>query len=248
MASKDKPQKLNVYSQNLSGAVSKLTSINHALATTNFDIIFLQETWFLPTTDSSLLVANSVFDVYRSDRKDFVRQKEKGGGVATLFRRVLDLKPIKLPKTSVEIQAMSLGNYVFVNCYLPNYGTAHTLTRIDDISVCLKYIRQVFDDDLIGGLRAELSEANQCERKFAEEIASMGFVQSNHIPNNNTVFLDLIFSNDFPSSQVDVVPSEDAIDPPTRHHLPLSMKISTCLSDSDFPIEKADCKPENENG
>lgn len=87
-----------------------------------------------------------------------------------------------------------------------------------------------------------MSNANLCERKFAEEMATMGLIQFNHIPNKNNVFLDLFLSNEFPLSQVEMVSPEDAFDQSTRHHLPLSTKVSTCLSDLDFPVAKTACK------
>lgn len=254
--------RLNVYTQNLSGAASKLTAMNHALAMTNYDLLFLQETWFSQTTDTSLLTANGVFDLYRCDRCTFKRPKKGRGGLATLHKRDLELKQIKLPKTSLEIQATSLGNNVFMNCYLPIYTTAQTNVRIDELIDCVKFvytnfkactlflfgdfnmsgIRWIFDEDFIGGLRADTSGANAYEKKFVEELASMGLVQLNHLTNSRNVFLDLIFSNELAFSQVECVSLDEAIDAYTVHHVPFSMDIAINLKDTENIVNKSSTK------
>lgn len=59
---------IKIYVQNLSGAASKIMSINHRLATSTYDLICVQETWFTDVTDTSPLIANVDYQLYRCDR------------------------------------------------------------------------------------------------------------------------------------------------------------------------------------
>lgn len=130
---------LNIYIHNLSGASSKLMSINHCLATSSYDLILFQETWFSGTTDTSLLLANLSYLIYRCDRSQFTSDNKRGGGVAILYRNHLDIRIVELPKTRLEIQCICLNNVYIFNVYAPPHHR-HRNIFVNEFYDCVKFV------------------------------------------------------------------------------------------------------------
>lgn len=252
-------KRISIYTQNLSGAASKLIHINHHLATTTFDIFMLQETWFLGTTDTNLLTSNGVFEIYRRDRHSFLRPKRSGGGVAIIHRKDLNMQILELPQTTLEIQAIRMSSVIFVNVYLPIYSVVNAISRLIDFVTCIKFIYTqytactvyifgdfnmngiswIFDEEILGALRADTSRCNRAEKLFAEKITSLGLIQLNHLVNSNGTYLDLILTNELDTFQVEKVPLPDAIDESTIHHDPYTITVNVISSPADDFNESA---------
>lgn len=92
-----------MYSHNISGGKSKLMNINSRLATTMFDVICLQETWYDATVQNYELNGNSDFNIFRMDGANFKTKSTRGGGVVTLVKNSLNtIKIDYLVSTTIE--------------------------------------------------------------------------------------------------------------------------------------------------
>lgn len=87
---------LSIYSQNLSGASSKLHRINEFLANTEFQIISLQETWFTDTVSTDEMQASTNFSSIGTDRSCSLNKRKKGGGLITFIHNDWDFEEIRL--------------------------------------------------------------------------------------------------------------------------------------------------------
>lgn len=119
---------MQLYSHNISGGKSKISNINHSLATTQFDIICIQETWFDSTIDSMEIIASTNFNIYRYDRSSSLSSKEMGGGLVTFVRNdIVHFEVILKEKTLIESQAIRVkvgsAYYVVLNVYIPPDST-----------------------------------------------------------------------------------------------------------------------------
>lgn len=113
-----------IYTQNISGGRTKIQSINDRIANMHYDVISLQETWFLSTITNEELIANIPFTVYRRDRCHFHNDATSGGGVAFYVRNTYTVTEIALqPRTKTEIMAISIENdtlsLILINVYVP---------------------------------------------------------------------------------------------------------------------------------
>lgn len=96
---------MQIYSQNVSGAASKIHNINQFLATTHYDIICLQETWFDDASNVDDCTASTSFSYIRNDRSSTLNKRKKGGGLVTFIRNELDYEEIRMTqKFLVEVQ------------------------------------------------------------------------------------------------------------------------------------------------
>lgn len=116
-----------MYAHNLGGAKSKIYKINDALATTHFDIILIQESWFDDSVDSSEIIASSHFKIERSDRSNFMNRKKIGGGIATIVKNTINYTRIPVfEKTNFEFNVIriKLGHafHILMNAYFPPNG------------------------------------------------------------------------------------------------------------------------------
>lgn len=85
----------------MSGLKSKMKEIRAAVATCDYDIIVLVETWLDPGVLSTE-VFDSSWVVFRQDRCPENSAKLKGGGVLIAARNQLDVSLVSLPTRSVE--------------------------------------------------------------------------------------------------------------------------------------------------
>lgn len=51
------------------------------------DIVCIQETWFDASINSEIMIRNTDFLIYRSDRSEFDSIKTSGGGVCTFINK-----------------------------------------------------------------------------------------------------------------------------------------------------------------
>lgn len=89
---------LSMYTQNVSGARSKLTKLNEALAISCFHIIMLQETWFNANVMTSELVAGTNYTALRGFwiGSNFANSRTTGGGVIILVKNGTNYEPVTL--------------------------------------------------------------------------------------------------------------------------------------------------------
>lgn len=76
--------KLSLYCQNISGGKSKIYQLNNYLATTLYDVICIQETWYNNSVNNSEIVSSNNYKINRCDRSTF-NNKQK------TRRRLIDI-------------------------------------------------------------------------------------------------------------------------------------------------------------
>lgn len=136
-----------MYSQNVSGARSKIYKFNDFLANTNFDIIAIQESWFDESIDSNEIIASVDFQISRMDRSCFDNDRSKGGGVCLLVRNQINYVEIVNPvKTRIEMQTIRITSFdhplIILNVYIPRYS-AH-ITMLNELAKFVRYIKRSF--------------------------------------------------------------------------------------------------------
>lgn len=77
--------KLRIYCHNLSGAKGKISDINAIIATQNYDILALQETWFDSSVYDEEIIAHTNYKIHRMDRSNFNATRKNGGGVCLIL-------------------------------------------------------------------------------------------------------------------------------------------------------------------
>lgn len=242
---------LRIYSQNVSGAASKIVAINHRLATSTYDLIFLQETWFIESMDDSPLIANVPFQIYRCDRSNFKSGLTRGGGVAILFGNSIDARIIELPATSIEIQCMKVSNTYFLNVYIPPHARLrikyvnefHRIVKLilekyhspnlcaigDFNSPSIQWVNDEENPPFLIPIFAETKH----ERLFLEKISNLGFFQVLNLPNSRGMMLDLVFVNMINEVTVSHVSQTELLDQNTQHHSAISITLCVSTAETD---------------
>lgn len=237
----------NIYSQNLSGAKTKVYIINQFLATTLLDILFIQETWFNESVNDSELVASTNFIVLRKDCSVFQNKRTVGGGVAIFIRRTIQYTELDiLQSTALEhiIVRIKLGKkfFTFVNIYLPPYRTR--LSMVSDLSIIMRNLRKANPSDdivLVGdfnmsSIQWEFDGENlgflvgksriKHENKFINICAANGLNQINPNANSNRKYLDLIMASTVHDIHVSNNSTDGNLDRATAHHNPINFIIT----------------------
>lgn len=107
-----------VYSQNLSGAKSKIYAINDKLSLELYDIVCIQETWWDTKITDEEIISNSRYIILSKDRSS-----KKGGGVAIIIKNSIQYDEIDIGiKTILEYTAVRLTiddkHIIILNCYM----------------------------------------------------------------------------------------------------------------------------------
>lgn len=116
------------------------------------DIICLQESWLNDTIlDQDL--QHDEFNLYRSDRSMFIREKSEGGGLLTYVRKTLISSEIQnIFQTHIELQLIKpsqSSNLVIVNTYLPPYSVSKKLTMVKELSKTINHLLTTITDVMI---------------------------------------------------------------------------------------------------
>lgn len=227
----------------MGGAKSKVAEINHRIATTQYDIIFCQESWFDGNISSNEVVHSTDFDIIRNDRSMTNNQRTKEGGIFTLARKKLNCEEIPHSfKTTGEFLCTKFTieghSFYAVNVYMPPYDRRLRTTMVNELARILKQIHLLekdaeivligdfnfsnikweFNEEATGILTPRDEEYAAHEIKFIETISAFSMVQIISNPNGEGKFLDLAFANVIENA-VEFVPDvNDDISRLSTHH------------------------------
>lgn len=230
----------------MSGCLSKLFRMNHQLAITTYDVLIFQETWFNDEADLSPLTANTNFGLYNLNRSKFNRRnRNRGGGIAILYRNFLDVKKIELPQTMVEIQAIKLNDVVVVNVYSPPHTRQRT-KYVDEFTDTVRFIERNFPinyihvfgdfnhptviwdpDDVNPPFKVATGAVSTHDKYFIERISELSIQQVSSLKNNRGTQLDLYFTNSPVCHMVNAAPLVELIDVNSQHHTAFTTVIDT---------------------
>lgn len=204
---------IQIYNQNISGGTRKLTNFNHKLATTHFDIIMLQETWFSDKISTQEIIHSTDFIAFRKDRDFDLNNRTRGGGVMTLVNKELSVINIDLILTTIaDIKALLIRKYesdlILINVY--SQGNKIDLTNeliqilrkiktkfigvnilvIGDFNIGIKW---TYSPDYNGFLVPSNNTISRSDRYFYQNISDVGLYQINNLVNSRGNSLDLVF-------------------------------------------------------
>lgn len=110
--------------QNISGGRSKINAIIDRISNLHYDVIAIQETWFLPSITDQEIIANIPFNIFRRDRCNFKSGATTGGGVAFFVRDSFTATEVILgSRTNIEMVCIYIEDdktsFVILNVYVP---------------------------------------------------------------------------------------------------------------------------------
>lgn len=245
------PRTSSLYIQNVSGAKSKIVSLNAALLATIFNIVIFIETWFDRSVLSPELLHNTRFNISRRDRAESASESKIGGGTAILFDSNIACKPHSIindyskhimESSSVIVNANSIVTLICA-IYIPPIShriglknlrqllqkaskdkSIHHLCLAGDFN--LPGIEWSFADEDSSFLTPVISVFSTDAATFIEIIAEFGLCQINSTPNANGKFLDLVLV----TNPEDYAMANGAIVAPfdrsTQHHSPLAFETN----------------------
>ncbi|KAL1396447.1 hypothetical protein pipiens_010503 [Culex pipiens pipiens] len=232
-----------VYYQNAGGMRSKSKQFFLALASSDYDVIALTETWLSDDIVDAELSPN--YTIFRQDRSARTSDRRRGGGVLIAVRnspvhactRVVSEGYEHLEQVAVRVKVHN--HHILVCCiYIrpnsdPDIYVSHgaavqellDLSTHDDSVIVtgdynLPHLSWYFDDDL--NCLIPLNASSEQELALTENVISTGLQQVCSLTNVNGRTLDLAFVND--------VNSVELIEPPTpilktdRHHKAFVLK------------------------
>lgn len=240
-----------IYVHNLSGAKSKISKLNHFLATTSHDLILLQETWYTNIITDAEIVANTNFTIIRADRSEFVNKRTLGGGVAVCLQSNIEYEKIEMAdKTHLEylIVRVKLASkfIVIMNVYLPPYKVRDFNVMNTEFDLICRNIRLKFPNDpftAIGDFNMgkiewvylnDETEENRLvatgrmqphERLFAEKARTNGLHQINELVNSIGKIIDLVLVTDPSVFTTRYLSDAEIFDRPTLSHVPFSVSV-----------------------
>lgn len=145
-AVKENDRMLRIYSHNISGGNGKIENMTNLLATTNYDLICLQETWYKDDVVDAELVNGTPFNLYRADRANFSNQKKKGGGLIILVRENIDAEVLNViaqgTRTQLEYLCLRIGvgseQLILLNVYSATYRKSFRLQDLSKVMFGMK--------------------------------------------------------------------------------------------------------------
>ncbi len=182
---------------------NKISSLRGLLATLEFDVVLVVETWLSNAILDSQLLAFLPYTIIRCDRQD-----KRGGGVSVFYKRELKAVPVPLDPiySSVELCALDLVNsgahFRLICSYLAPYvvplSISTTIQCINSLSCGTSPVCLVGDFNLPGIDWSSLSFPQQPH--YASFMFDMvffnGFSQFITVPTRGKSVLDLLCTND----------------------------------------------------
>lgn len=233
-------------SHNLSGFGGNMGKLQHFLATTAYDIIFLQETWYTDAHNFDLngIVTNSAFEFAVTNRS------LHAGGVSTLWRNTLQLRNSKSIAHDGKFEALlctfTIGSNILqtMNCYTP--PIANPIEKANTMDALFEALETnlvpVHDTIVVGDFNMHrikwgitgptATNLGDLEADFLAKCDNLGLTQLNTMVNQFGNTLDLILvNNDQLINSIRISNANDRLKPDDRHHHALC-----------FPIHYLDCK------
>ncbi|KAL1396258.1 hypothetical protein pipiens_010652 [Culex pipiens pipiens] len=238
---------ITVYYQNAGGMRTKTKQFFLALASSDYDVIALSETWLQDDIVDAELSSN--YNLFRQDRNELTSDRSRGGGVLIAVKkahdftctRVLSAGYEHLEQVAVRIKARNHTVYVCCIYIRPNsppdvytsHGTAVQelvdLSSNDDSIIVtgdynLPHLAWTFDVDVNGFI--PLNASTEQELALTENVVATGLLQICSLANVNGRILDLAFVND--TLSVELIEPPKPILRTDRHHKPFILRV-------DFP-------------
>lgn len=236
------PSSLLVYYQNAGGIRTKTNQFNLALASSDYHVIAVSETWLRDGILDSELSSNYQF--FRKDRSPATSELRRGGGCLVAVKNGLDATLVKLAgydhleQTIIRVKVRRQN--VFLCCiyirpnspndiYLSHYAAVREVLSkagVNDLVIVvgdynLPGLRWTFDDDVNAFIPNNAS--TEIELDLMESLLTSGMQQVCNLSNARGNILDLAFVND--ADRVDLIEPPSAILKPDRHHKQFVLKV-----------------------
>lgn len=244
IATTDDQNFLSLYCQNISGAKSKITTINERLSISLFQLVLFQETWFDRKISDEELIKNTDFNIYRHDREQTDHHKQIGGGVATLVRSHIKTKRhvhnnIRILQYICLELSVEQSVIFVINIYYPfgfsreaNVEFELLLRMIEPMhknetivmgDFNMPSVKWIPDIDLPG---VYLPLASRTDVPFTELFFEFDLKQIAAPPYNRN-HLDLAFVNDEQNSHITYPLEEELLDRASFRHSPFILNYQT---------------------
>lgn len=236
---------VKIYYQNVNGLRTKTNVFRNATILCDYKIIVLTETGLTESIhDTELFDSN--FMVYRCDRSPLSSDKLRKGGVLIAVHTSLSSSLIKSGhpfgieqiwvKTRIgRDSVLNVGAlYIPPRAHIAQYQqyfefTDGVIDKINETELCyllgdfnLPDIRWQRDDELSEVL-VPLNISSDCETCVVDGLLGLDLLQINGTQNSNGRILDLIFTNNYDNSSVDI--ASDRLLPDETHHKALELNI-----------------------
>lgn len=231
----------------MGGVRTRLDQLRCAILQCDYDVIILVETW-LNDGYSNGELSNSDYQVFRRDRDPQTSTKLRGGGVVILVRNHFKAKLVKTEVLNIEhlfvLVDFQAGSFMLGGVYIPpnsaediyiahcsavenikNTRPGIPLYLFGDYNLPLATWAYSLDDGL-----SVACPQNYPAKVLAESFSYLDFTQSNTIPNQHGVFLDLIFGSINDNQKLSVYQAVDTLLPNNYHHVSVTCVINYCTS------------------
>lgn len=237
----------------MNGIKTKLHSLKQNIAIHNHDIIIIIETWLTPDISSNeILPAPDTYHVYRTDRESTLNSRSRGGIVLIAINKKYDTEEILFPKkylieaSAISISCESVPIFDVLAIYSPSYNKQQQTNELMNILQKIKAPPGKNNIMIIGDLNtttiqwdydiADLAPTDELmpsmsetgtDLVFINRIIEKGFTQKNQEPNNQGVFLDLIFVNFEIQCIIKKAEANLLLDKNSYHHVAYILSINT---------------------
>lgn len=184
-----------------------------------------------------------IYDIYRTDREMTLNQRSRGGGVLlAINERLFALEYQLANRYLVEAIAISLSYrsvpiFDLIAVYSPSYLKQAQSSELMTILYGIKKSKKTTNTILVGdfncsAVKWEFDYSNaspssellpvttetETDLIFVIKIIERGFAQKNHLPNNQNIFLDLIFADCDIDCLIQRAEDNILLDWTTHHH------------------------------
>lgn len=242
MSTASSTKSLSIFYQNVRGLRSKTNLFQMSVLCSDFDVIFLTETWLIPTIEDSELFSNDYL-VHRVDRSPLNSVYSRGGGVLIAVKTLLSSQRITVydsDQNEIVCVRFCFNRQSFYVCclYVPPgsnsdvYGsyTAALLRFLESVSNSDSKILIIGDfnlrseswivdsDNPVVLLPTNMSHGSE---NLLNSVLGAGLFQLNHVFNDGGRLLDLVFCSDF--NDVNVIKSGISLSRVDIHHPPIEI-------------------------
>lgn len=242
MLAKYETSNIDIYYQNVRGLRTKSKDFFCNSSSYEYDIIVLTETW-LNKEHCSAEYFDDSFTVFRKDRCDTGSKLLRGGGVLVAIRNKLKcaefclLDSMDLECICIQLKLNSNTNAFIYVAYIPPNSDKATYSRHSTLINSIQYKSKdtilVMGDFNIPNVEWLLDTDDQKillpinirpdhAADFIADIMEHGLCQINSIRNDDNNLLDLVFTNDFSTAEIESAPALIKID---GYHPPLLLSI-----------------------
>lgn len=228
--------------------MTKLQDIKRGIAIINYDIVVI-ETWLTGDISSNeILPTPDTYKIFRTDRENTQNPLSRREGVFIAVNKRFGAEALQsVDQHFIETQAITLTFesvplFNLIAICSPSYQKQTQSTELVNIIQKVKTISTIDKTILLGDLNcAAIQWEHDCSRNsltnellpilnetcidlvFINKVA--GFVQKNGIPNDQHIFLDLIFADYDIQSTIRKAENIELLDRVSKHHQTYIMSI-----------------------